>query len=215
MTPEQHAAPTRRARRGESTESAFIQAATELFAERGFHGTSIADLAAALSLTTASLYYHVTSKQELLTRVLEAGMTDFLVNLETIAASDATARDKLRAALENHLDFVLHRSSAVRVFLRERRFLEPPYRDEYEARVDRYDTLFSCILSDALAAGDFPDVDPLTTRMSILGMINWVVEWYDEAGQLSREKIKESILSLVMDRMLATTPARLERASKH
>lgn len=192
----------RRARGRDTTESALIQVATDLFAERGYHGTSIADLAGSLGLTTASLYYHVSGKQQLLLRVLETGMADFLSNLESISRQDTSAQDRLSAAIDNHLDFVLSRPNAVRVFLRERRFLESPYREEYERRVDRYDQLFASIFEACFADNRMSKADLTITRVSILGMINWVVEWYREGGAISRAHVKAAMTLLILNRLL-------------
>lgn len=194
--------------RSRDTGAALIADATALFCEKGFNGTSITDLADALGVANASVYYHVSSKQELLLRVLEAGMEGFLPRLEEIVASDRPGREKLVLAIENHLEFVFNRRDAVAVFLRERRFLEPPFSAEYEDLVDRYDELFAKILDDGVKAGDFTAVNvPVATRL-ILGMINWIVEWYHEDGQLSQAKLSETVIELVVDRMLAPSPPR-------
>lgn len=189
-------------RHAPETEHAFIAAATRLFAEKGYNGTSIADLANELGLSTASLYYHVSGKQELLLRVLDTGMADFLSRLEAVADADVGHRQKLRLAVENHLDFVLTNPEAVTVFLRERRFLEPPYREQYQTGVDRYDRLFALIIQEAMDAGDIPPGDGALVRLSILGMINWVVAWYRPAGRLSAAQILEGMTELIVDRML-------------
>lgn len=192
--------PRRSARQ---TERAFIEVATTLFAQKGFNGTSISDLAQELGLTTASLYYHVSSKQELLLRVLATGMSDFLHRLEGVVQGSGSSRDKLRIAIENHLEFVLGNPLAVTVFLRERRFLESPYREEYQEQVDRYDKLFSGIIAAGVRTGEMPPVDVQLTRLAILGMINWVVEWYEPGGRLDPTRIKQEMTELILDRMLA------------
>lgn len=194
-------------RRPRETERAFIAAATELFAEKGYNATSISDLAKELGLTTASLYYHVSGKQELLFRVLETGMADFLNQLEGIAAKNVDHREKLRLAVENHLDFVLTNPKAVKVFLRERRFLEAPYSSQYQVRVDRYDQLFSEIVQRAMDADAVPREDPVLVRLAILGMINWVVEWYRPSGSLGKDEISATMTRLITDRMLGESSA--------
>lgn len=194
------AGPRRKAR---PTEQAFIAAATDLFAEKGYNGTSIVDLATALGLTTASLYYHVNGKQDLLFRVLETGMADFLGRLEAVVAQDAEPREKLRLAVENHLDFVLSKQNAVKVFLRERRFLESDFRDHYQVRVDRYDQLFTALVRAGMDAGDVAPGDATLVRLGILGMINWVVEWYRPGGRLSEEQVRSGMTEMIMDRLLA------------
>lgn len=188
------------------TEGAFIAAATQLFAEHGYNGTSISDLANQLGLTTASLYYHVSGKQELLLRVLTTGMSPFLDNLEQIASQDTQPRTKLRLAVENHLSFILHHRDAVAVFLRERRFLESPLKEEYQGRVDRYDELFTRIIAQAIESGAIAPGDPQLIRLAILGMINWVVEWYEPGGRLSPDQILTTFADLITERMLAPLP---------
>lgn len=196
----------KRARNGRrpalETERAFISAATELFAERGYNGTSIADLAKKLGLTTASLYYHVSGKQELLLRVLTASFGQFLDRLEEITAQEDDPRLKLRLAVENHLSFVLHNPEAVAVFLRERRFLESPYKEQYQEQVDRYDALFTNIIHEGMAVAALPPGDPHLIRLAILGMINWVVEWYRPGGRLDADEILKTFTDLVTERLL-------------
>ena len=189
------------------TGHAFIAAATTLFAEKGFNGTSIGDLANELGLTTASLYYHVSGKQELLLRVLEDGMSSFLSRLEELAELDLEPREKIRLAVENHLHFVLNHKQEVAVFLRERRFLESPLRESYDARVNRYDHLFTEVIREGMAAGTVPAGDPTLLRFAILGMINWIVEWYEPGGRLSPDEIKAQMTEIIMGRMLGVPGA--------
>ena len=183
------------------TEQEFIEAATQLFAEKGYNGTSIQDLANALNLTTASLYYHMNGKEDLLFRVLESGMANFLDGLELIFQSDLAPSEKLRQAVANHVDFVLSNPTAVAVFLRERRFLPGPQEEQYSARVDRYDEMFSSIIKQTMSAGDIPRDDVSLLRLSALGMVNWVVEWYRNDGRLSQTKIRNFLLDVILTRI--------------
>jgi AcrR family transcriptional regulator len=193
--------PTARRRQAAATEDAFIAAATALFARRGYHGTSIADLAAELGLTTASLYYHVASKQELLMRVLTNGITPYLDRLEAIVAAGEDPRTTLRAAVHNHLSSALHDQDAVAVFHRERRFLEAPHRELHEQRVARYDQLFTGVIAAVLAEGDVPG-DPDLLRLAALGLMNWTVEWYEPGGRRSADEVLETFTGLITDRLL-------------
>jgi AcrR family transcriptional regulator len=192
--------------RGLGTEAVLIESATALFREKGFNGTSITDLAEALGLVNASVYYYVSSKQELLLRVLQSGMEGFLSRLEEIAATDASSHEKIRLAIENHLEFVVNRRDAVAVFLRERRFLEPPYSDEYELSVHRYDELFIELVEEGIAAGEFAPVDAHIVARLILGAINWIVEWYDPEGRLSRAELTQTVTDLLVERLLRSAP---------
>lgn len=190
-------------REARNTEQAFLETATALFAEKGYRGTSITDLAEPLGLTPASLYYYVSSKQELLLRVLTSVLSGVLERLESIAEADVDSATKLDLAIRNHFDFVLGNPKAVAVFLRERRYLESPYREEYQERIDRYDRLFTKIIAAGVDRGEFPPVDPSLTRLAILGMIDWAVEWYRPDGRLSAAEITDQMLRLILVGLMA------------
>jgi TetR/AcrR family transcriptional regulator, cholesterol catabolism regulator len=194
-----HAARTRE--RGPGTDEEIVRAATKLFRDRGYYGTSMSDVAGVVGVTAASLYYHFENKQELLLSVLRTGMDTFLESLEEIAATDAPPEVKLHRAIANHLAFVLQRGDAVAVFLRERRFLEPPHVEQYQPRVDRYDELFRTILSEAVDGRKLPRKDPKLLSMVVLGTINSVVEWYRPEGRYDEHEIA-AFLGELIDGML-------------
>lgn len=186
---------------GADTEQAFIAAATRLFAEKGYKGTSISDLARELNLTTASLYYYVDGKQELLARVLETGMVDFLARLQAIADGPSEPREKLERAVENHIDFVITRRDVVMIFLRYRSMLEDAQRDHYQSLLDRYQGLFTDILAAAhTEAGT--QVDIILLRQMVLGMINSLIEWYRPTGRLTAEELRSGLANLIMSQLL-------------
>ncbi len=196
-------APTRQSSpaTGADTEQAFIEAATRLFAQKGFKGTSISDLAGELSLTTASLYYYVDGKQDLLARVLETGMTDFLARLQTIEDDPGEPREKLERAVENHIDFVITRPDVVRIFLRYRSMLEDTTREHYQQLLDQYQGLFTKILADTYPA-DSDTSDIVLLRQMVLGMINSIIEWYRPDGLLTADEIKARLTRLIIDSLL-------------
>ena len=98
-----------------------IAAAGRLFAERGYHGTSMRDLGEELGLLGSSIYSHVNSKAELLTEVIGTGAEMFQASADAALAIEGTATAKLRALIEGHLDVVLDHRSEVVTFLNESR----------------------------------------------------------------------------------------------
>lgn len=179
------------------TERAFIEAATALFAEKGYNGTSIHDLSERLGLTTASLYYHMSGKEDLLFRVLQTGMTGFLDRLDTVVASNRDPADQLVLAVTNHIDMVLDNPTQVAVFLRERRFLPTRLQKDYNVLVHRYDKQFNLLIENAMKAGDIPRRDASLLRLCALGMINWAFEWYRN-GRMSKAEIRAEMLDLAL-----------------
>jgi len=195
------------ANRNGETWKLIVDQARELFAANGYNGTGVASIARAAGVTNAGLYHYVDNKEELLFAVLDEAVGDHLIALEHIVELDHD-REPLEAldqALDVHLDFVLGKPAAIRVFLSERRFLTGSLADKYAASIKRYDALFERVLEQSL-----PEVsrrERKLLRFSILGMINWVPEWYDDTGPISgtavRKFMKEASLALV--RHMATS----------
>src|SRR5579862_3021566 len=100
----------------------LTRAAARLFAERGYQGTSLADLADALGLQKASLYHHIESKEDLLWEVASEGAAAFRTALDGVPA-DAPATERIRLALRAHLGVVAQQLDVATVFVREWRFL--------------------------------------------------------------------------------------------
>ncbi|MCZ7572806.1 MAG: TetR/AcrR family transcriptional regulator [Ardenticatenaceae bacterium] len=185
------------------TDQLVIEIATRLFAEKGFNGTGVAEIAKAAGITNAGLYYHVSSKQELLYRVLESGLAGFLERLEQISEEEHSPLIKLQKALDNHLDFIFQHQDEIRVFLRERRFLAEPYGSKYQVKVKRYDRLIDSILAEGMASGHFQVSDIRLMRLAILGMINWIAEWYKSGGPSSELEVRQEMKLFVIKRLVA------------
>src|SRR5207237_6412647 len=92
--------------------------AARLFAQKGYHGTSIGDLAEALGVQKGSLYRHIESKQDLLYETMREGATAFHLALDAIPEG-AAAVEKIRLALRGHLRVVAEQLDVATVFVRE------------------------------------------------------------------------------------------------
>src|SRR3989442_15065938 len=90
----------------------ILRAATGLFCERGYHGTSVRTLARVLRLETARLYYHFPSKQEILFAILDRTLDDLLDGLRRAVAAADGARQTPPAGVRYHLLFHAHRPPA-------------------------------------------------------------------------------------------------------
>src|SRR5918998_3864016 len=112
--------------------------AARLFAEKGYHGTSIGDLAEAMGVQKGSLYAHIASKQDLLYEATREGAQAFHAALDAVP-EDAPVTDRIRLALRGHLRVVAEQLDVATVFTREWRYLEAGYRNEILAERRRYE----------------------------------------------------------------------------
>jgi TetR/AcrR family transcriptional regulator, cholesterol catabolism regulator len=157
--------------------SELTREAARLFAERGYHGTSIGDLAKALGVQKASLYAHIQSKQDLLYETMRDGAAAFHAALDAIPEELAAAQ-KIRLALRGHLRVVADQLDVATVFVREWRYLEGARRDEILAERRRYEERFRALFREGRDLGELrSDLDDASAALLALSAANWAYTW--------------------------------------
>jgi len=173
-----------------NTRADVVAAAGRLFAERGYHGTSMRDLGKELGLLGSSLYSHVESKQDLLVEVVEEGAGLFEASASRALDADGTAAQRLERLIAGHLDVVLDNIDISRTFLNEARMLDPDHRARIIEARDHYEKAFRSVLRKGVVDSSFrADIDPRTTSIFILSMLNAIERWYDPEGRLDRDQL--------------------------
>lgn len=178
--------------------SEIFAAALRLFQAKGYHGASMQDLADAVGMQKASLYYYFRSKQELLTLVCERGAGAFTQTLEEIVASDLTAPVKLRRAMECHLVALCEQLDLFSVFLREQKFLDETQKEALRGEGKKHAALWAAILEQGIASGEFRAVNVTVTTLALLGMCNWLYEWYSPDGAFAPREIAATFSELIL-----------------
>jgi len=177
----------------------IIQAAAQIFREKGYHGASMQDIADAVGLQKASLYHHVTSKQEILGEILDQALDRLISDLEPIANSKLPADERLRQAVRLYLLRMAENADLAAVLLLEYRSLEPPQRAEHIQRRDRYERLWRKIIREGIAEGLFASSDEMTTTFALLGVQNWSITWYRPGGRYSPGQLADLFADLFLE----------------
>ena len=147
--------------------------AARLFAERGYPGTSLADLADALGMQKPSLYHHIASKEDLLWEVAWEGAEAFHSGLDSVPA-DAPATERIRLALRAHLAVVAGQLDIATVFVREWRYLEGERRDRFVAERHRYEERIRALYREGVEGSELrTDLDVATAALLFLSAANW------------------------------------------
>jgi AcrR family transcriptional regulator len=171
------------------TERLVIDAALTLFAQRGYHGTALRDIAAELGIRTPSLYNHIESKQELLRGILVTTTEQVWSDFETAVAGVADVSERLRRAVMTYaLRHAVHRREAL-IVNRDVDSLEEPARSQVMALRRQHERAVREIIIEGAAAGVFQVSDPLLASFAILEMCVSVARWFDPAGALSAEQV--------------------------
>lgn len=155
-----------------------LDAAATAFAERGYEGSSIRDIADLLKVRSASLYYYLPSKEAALAAVCEAGVTTFIANLSKAIGDSSSAAEKVRAAIHVQLSPLRERPYAdyIRVFLRHRHELPDPERRRIVGLSRQYQKLVQDIFTAAIASGEFRStLNAEYSAFALLGLCNSVI----------------------------------------
>jgi AcrR family transcriptional regulator len=155
----------------------LTRTAARLFADRGYHGTSLADVAEALGMQKASLYHHIDSKEDLLWEVAWGGAEAFHAALDAVP-EDATVPERIRLALRAHLGVVGEQLDAATVFTREWRALDGERRERFIGERRRYEERIRDLFREGVEGGELrTDLDVATAALLFLSAANWAYTW--------------------------------------
>ena len=180
-----HAAATR--------EGEILAAATSLFREKGYHATSVRDIAESVGLLKGSLYHYIRSKEELLARLFDGALEGTVRELEAIASRDATAAVRLHAMVVAYVRSVTANLDAVGLYLREWRSLPAPELARLRARRRAMRALFEDVIAEGVRRREFAAGDEKISALAILGMCNWLFEWYRPRGRMRADVLAEEV----------------------
>ena len=177
----------------------IIEAAAQVFAERGYHGATTQDIADILHIRQASLYYYVPSKAAALELVCIQGVAGFFETAQAIADGPGKARERLAGLIRAHMVPILDRGNFVRVFLTQRQFLPNRSRRRVGKWSRGLEKIFETVIRDGMRKGEFRgDLDPRLATLAILGLANAVSSWYGKEDA-SMERIGSEFVSLLLD----------------
>lgn len=183
-------------------------AASALFRERGYSGTSVRDIARALDIQGASLYAHVTSKQDVLWSIVEHTAARFETAAEAALAGSSEAvpgpGSQLAALVRAHVHVLTDDIERASVFVHEWRSLVGEHRADIARRRDAYEARFRELIEAGIASGSFAAVDPAVTAAFLLTALNGIVTWYRPGGRLRPTALADAYADLALRALLAT-----------
>jgi TetR/AcrR family transcriptional regulator, cholesterol catabolism regulator len=190
-----------RAPRQDNRRQQLLDVAARLFRERGYHVTSMRDIAREVGMLSGSIYYHFPSKEEMLLAVYEEGLRHIAERVDAAVARQQAPWERLEAGCTAHLEALLELSDYTQVMIR----VLPPEGGKVAERLlelrDRYEALFRDLI-DALALPE--PADRRYLRLLLMGGLNWSHVWYHPGGDTP---------AIIAHRMIDLLRQRLDRAS--
>lgn len=184
----------------------IYEAAIELFAEKGFHGSSMRDLAQVVGVEAASLYHHFPSKQDLLRAMFDHFMDDMVAMIRAAMVDTGSPATRLADVVNRHVIFHLARARHAFISHSELRSLTAENRRQVVAKRDRYERMLRELLEAGVSAGEFEITDIPVTATAILMMCSGVSDWYGPGGRLTTDAVAARYVELVA-RLVAPAPA--------
>jgi len=179
----------------------IVDVAGRLFSQKGYDATSLKEIAEHVGLHKTSLFHYFKNKESVLMEVMDKSLKEHLHILDEIVNdSHLTGKEKFRLALEKQVLVTCKYKDHINVYLTEVRSLSPANQKKCIKRRKQYEAYFEKIIREGQAESKsdlFKGLDPTIVNLGILGMCNWIIKWYYEAGRLKPEEIFDIFYKLL------------------
>ena len=184
-----------RLRDREVKRDAVIRAAAHAFNRKGYHNTSLDDIAAALEVTKPTVYYYVSNKEQLLFECFVAGIESIRAAFREVRALEAPARERLRAVLRHYGEAVASEFGWCMVRA-EDQDLSPDMSAHIKAMKSEIDQGIRRLLREGIQDGSIHPCDPKMTAFALAGALNWIAHWYRQSQSMNGAQIAEAFIAV-------------------
>ncbi len=174
----------------------ILKTSAKIFAEKGFHRTSIRDISRATGMSLAGLYYYFRTKEELLFLIQEQCFLTLLQRWEKTAGLKGDVRARIRTFVENHLGFFLHNMYEMKVMAHEDEFLTGEFQEKILVLKRRYVKILMDLIGELQKQEGGKGIDLRAATFSLFGMMNWIYTWYHPKRDLSIPELMDQMLRI-------------------
>ena len=177
----------------------ILRTAARIFAEKGYHPTTMRDISRATNVSLAGLYYYCKSKEELLFLIQDNCFGRVLARLEERLLETGDPAGRLRVVVENHLSFFAANMAEMKVLSHEADALAGELHAKVSTKKQQYTRRVRGILAELQArGGGGAKIDLTVATYALFGMMNWIYNWYDPRGALSVADLVENVARLFL-----------------
>jgi AcrR family transcriptional regulator len=174
---------------------AVIRAAAHAFNHKGYHNTSLDDIAAALEVTKPTVYYYVSNKEQLLFECFIAGIEPIRTLLREARSLDVPARERLNSVLRNYAKAMASEFGWCMVRVEEQD-LPPEMSSHIKAMKSEIDHGIRRLIREGVQDGSIHPCDPKMTAFALAGSLNWIAHWYRENQSMTGAEIAEAFITV-------------------
>jgi AcrR family transcriptional regulator len=180
---------------------AVLQTAAQMFNERGFHATSLDDIAERLKVSKPTLYYYIESKDQILLECVRIALDLIQRGIDEVRAAGGSAVDQLRACMHIYTTVVTQDFGMCVIRIGEDPLPEPLKKDLRALKAD-IDLQFRRLIEEGVAEGSLAPCDPKMAAFVVAGALSWVARWYRADGPLTPAQIADQAIALLLDGVL-------------
>ncbi|HEU4343451.1 MAG TPA: TetR/AcrR family transcriptional regulator [Candidatus Binatia bacterium] len=174
----------------------ILKIAAKIFAEKGFHRTSVRDIARSTRMSLAGLYYYFRTKEELLYLIQERCFVTLLQRWEHAVTPDLDVRSRIRVFAENHLSFFRHNMHEMKVMAHEDESLSGEFQDKILVLKRRYVKVLMDLIEDLQRQENGKGVNLRVATFALFGMMNWIYTWYHPKRDLPFPQVIDQMLRI-------------------
>jgi TetR/AcrR family transcriptional regulator, cholesterol catabolism regulator len=176
----------------------ILDSAAKFFYTKGYHATSIEDVARDVGMLKGSLYYYIKSKEDLLYGILLGVIKQGTGGVEKALEGVQNPVERLEKGIEQHVEHIIRNQVRVGLFLHEFDSLSGRRKQRVHESLKEYQKIFTGIIKDGQASGAFISGDPDLLVNAMLGMCNWIYRWYHKENSPKLEVMKKTYIGLIM-----------------
>lgn len=183
----------------------LLRTSAQVFAEHGYHGTSMRDLSRATGMSLAGMYHYVRGKDDLLYRIQERCFNGFIEGVRMAAEQGADPTDRIRRLIHHHVLFYSSHASQMKVLAHEANSLS----EESQAAIIELEREYLDLLTELVreARAGAPGPEHRIAAFGLVGMVNWLYTWYHPDGPISPEQLADHFAVLFLHGILAPVPS--------
>jgi len=176
----------------------IVQTAAKLFREKGYKAVSMRDLAEGLGIKAASLYNHISSKEQILSSIIMDVVREFTTHMNQTYPKACSVRQKLEDIVQMHVEITILRTDALACMNNDWIHLDADNRHEYIDLRDDYEDKFRTIILQGMKTGEIEKCDPDIIVFSLLSTLRTLYLWYAKNKRFDIDTLKEDITQILL-----------------
>ena len=191
-----------------------MKTSAAIFAEKGYHSTSIRDISRATGMSLSGLYYYFASKEELLFLIQDYCFSTVTGDCKRLIAGVDGPAQKLRLLVENHLNYFVKNMNEMKVLSHEANSITGEWFKNVNSEKRQYVDLVKSLLGQIARAHGVKGIDLRVATFSLFGMMNWIYNWYDPRKDVDVAGLARNMTRIFLSGFLSDSPADAEETGR-